>query len=637
MSAVLQQALLVLAVASLAGAAFRTASLAAPSGLERLVAAAPLAAAAAAGETLLLGRLGLSGSPLARALLAVATWLACHLLVPAPLSALDELRRWTRSRPPSRRAPWLALAGAVAGAAAWAEWRPTLGYDGATYHLSEAVIWVQEGTAGSVEPLIAGLPVGNYPVTNEVLVSWALGLSQSFAPLAGFSAFLVFLFVASSWLALRALEVPRVVAVLGIACLCFTPLVLREISHASETDFAALAWLAGTAGLAAASVRRPALLAPAVVAAGLAVGTKTTTLPLAVLALGAAFIAARGGLGGMRTALALAGVGALVAGGLWYLRNLLDHGSPLWPLVAAPWGDPVPSNLARLDVSLLSRPAETLEAAGTDFYVDQLGGMLLVLAACLTVPLWARRRDALLAAGAAVLAALLWANAPFTGTTGEPAFAGVPLNALRYATPALAAAVAAMAIAARTGARAKTVATTVLSLALAWNTVRYLDEPFLPSDAVLIACMAAGAGGALLLAALGRPRAVIVAAAAAAVAALAFASSGWVERHGRSGELDSGLVNAFAARADWTDGDGPVAASPTVFAAVAGDRLDHPVSLVRPRESCSAIRRRLRDGWIVVERAKRDFFPRLSLTGCLRGLRPEFRDGARRIFGKGSL
>jgi hypothetical protein len=468
------------------------------------------------------------------------------------------------------------------------------------------------------------------------VVSWALGLSHSFAPLAGWSAFVLLLFVASAWLGLRALEVPRVVAVLAIACLCLTPLVLRQISHA-ETDFPALAWLAATAGLAAASVRRPGLLAPAIVAAGLAVGTKTTTLPLAALALGAAFVAARGRLGNLRPALALAGIAALVAGGPWYVRNLIEHGSPLWPLLAAPWGDPMPANLARLDASFLSRPAATVESAGADFYVDQLAGMLLVLTACLAIPLWARSRAALVAAGAAALAVLLWANAPFTGTSGEPAFAGVPLNALRYATPALAAALAAVAIAARAGPRAKAAATAVLSLALAWNLVGYLGDPFLPSDAVLVACMAAGAVVAVLLAALGRPRAVIAGAAAAAVAGLALASSGWVERHGRSGELDAGLVGAFAARSAWTEGDGPVAFSPTVFALPAGDRLEHSISLVGPRESCGEIRRRLGEGWIVVERAKRDFFPRLSVTSCLRGLQPEFRDGDRRIFGNGSL
>ena len=54
------QALLVLAVAALWASALRVASLAAPRGLERLVAAAPIAMAAAVAEGLAFGLVGLS-------------------------------------------------------------------------------------------------------------------------------------------------------------------------------------------------------------------------------------------------------------------------------------------------------------------------------------------------------------------------------------------------------------------------------------------------------------------------------------------------------------------------------------------------------------------------------------------------
>ena len=146
------QVLFVAALAALGGAGFRLASLAAPAGLERLVAATALAAAAAVAEALLLGRASLAGSPYALAGAAAATWLATHALVPAPeLGARAELAAWRRS---AGARPALAIVGAIAGLAAWALLHPFLGVDSITYHLSEAVTWAQRGTTGSIDPVV---------------------------------------------------------------------------------------------------------------------------------------------------------------------------------------------------------------------------------------------------------------------------------------------------------------------------------------------------------------------------------------------------------------------------------------------------------------------------------------------------
>ena len=627
MRTVVDQALLVLAAAALGGAAWRVAGRATEETLERLVAAVPLAVAAAVIEALLLGRVGLSGSPFALAAFAVATWLGAQR-IPA-------------ERGPRRRAGLEAglaapaLLGALAGAAVWAERRPLLGFDGLGYHLGEAVVWVQRGSAGSVEPLIAGIPVGNYPVTAETALSWLLGLSHSFAPVAAWSALLLLVFVAGAWLGLRTLEVPPALAGLAIAAFCSTPLVLRQIVQV-ETDFPALAWLAATAGLSAAAVRRPALLAPALVAAGLAVGTKTTTLPLAAIALGAAAFALRGRLRPLRGALALAAGAAVAAGGLWYLRNLVQHGSPLWPLAAAPWGDPVPGGLGRLDTRFLERPGDTLAGPAGDYYRNQLAGMLPVFAAGVLAPLWARDRATLAAAGAALLAGLLWCVAPFTGNSGVPGFEALPLNTLRYASPALAAGAAALALAGRHGPRAALASAIVFALAIGWNAYRYLADPYLAGEALLLAAVVAGAGAALAARPLLRsPRLALAAAALGAVAFLALTGPGWTARHAEAGELDAGLLKRFHDDPAWRDGDAPVARTPSVFATLAGDRLRHDLSLVAPREPCAQVLARARRGWVATGAPERGITPALSAPRCLRGLRPAFVVGDQRVYGGG--
>ncbi len=56
---------------------------------------------------------------------------------------------------------------------------PALDIDTTVYHLSQPAIWVQEGHPGAVELVDIRYPVGNYPLTNEVLISWVAGLSRN--------------------------------------------------------------------------------------------------------------------------------------------------------------------------------------------------------------------------------------------------------------------------------------------------------------------------------------------------------------------------------------------------------------------------------------------------------------------------
>src|SRR5204863_431687 len=80
---------------------------------------------------------------------------------------------------------------------------------------------------------------------------------------------------------------------------------------------------------------------------------------------------------------------ALAAGGVWYLRNLIAHGSPGWPFVSTWWGDPVPPLFDRVNFSLLDRPGATLEGQWATYRVALSGGIVLV-AGGLLAPLWAR-------------------------------------------------------------------------------------------------------------------------------------------------------------------------------------------------------------------------------------------------------
>ncbi|MEA2355868.1 MAG: hypothetical protein QOD61_1997, partial [Solirubrobacteraceae bacterium] len=423
------------AVLALGAGASRVAAPAAPRGLERALAAAVLAAAAAVLESLGLGLVGLGTDPVALALAAGLAWAAARRWAPAPPGsglARQGLDFLAAASPPVRAALG-ALGGLLAGLVSFDLQHPFVGLDGMAYHLPEIVSWVHTGHPGAVVTSIPGVPTGAYPLTNEVLLGWGMSLTRSFTPVALWSAATVGLLLAAGWLGLRRLEVPRPVAALALAAVLVAPDLAFEL-NTPMNDAITLAWLVACAALTLAAVPdRPGLYAVAVLAGALSVGTKTTAAPLValVLVLGALRIRAWAG-----WALIAAGLAGLVVGGTWYLRNLVVHGSPFWPLVPGPFGDPVPASLVPADVRFIARPLATLDGR-LDAYARIVAGNLLLLAGGISAAALARTRRVAAASAVTALSLLLWTDAPFTGLGRDPA-GDLSLATTRYLLPGVA-------------------------------------------------------------------------------------------------------------------------------------------------------------------------------------------------------
>jgi hypothetical protein len=644
----------------------RIASRATPSGLERAIAAVVIAVTIVVVETLALGLVGLGASTIALVAAAALTWAIGASRLPAPrVRPTAELIRWWRELDRGLRVGAAALAGGGAALTAWVLRYPSIGFDSALYHYAQVAGWIQNGRPGSILFLSYDLPYGNYPLTDEVALTWAAAISRSFVPLVLWNPLLLVVLGLASWVTVRNLGVPRLPAGLAVAALVSLPLAVHQLNE-PQTDVPALAWLACTSALCSGARRTPALMAPALLAAGLAVGTKTTTAVLVAVSLGVGFFFARGSLLPLVRWLALATAGAFTIGGIWYARNLLQHGSPLWPFAAAPWGDPRPRFLELVDARFLERPAASLNGRwGT--YASQLAGAIVLLAGALAVlvrgalafRLPRRLRLELVVVGSVSLLALLaWSLAPGTGLPTSPGLLAPeswPLSTLRYLLPAIGAATVAVAVAARAGGVTAASATLALAAATAWNVVEAADLglPYVPS-AETVAVGAAAGLAVLAVALLASRRApgrgwgglavagapVVVVAAVVAGLALAPAGQGFVERHsGVTGStaLGRGVAAWFAAQPGFDGGGMTIAfASRAVQAPLAGDHFTHPLELLPARASCAEVRARARRSAIVVTDPA---FLR-GLLGdrpydagrCLAGRRPSYRDEAFSVY-----
>ncbi len=630
------QVLLALTTLALAATAIRLASRLVPSGLERLVAAIVLGATAAGLEALLLGIARLGTSPVALALTTLALWLA-SLRLPRPETPLaEELAAWWRATPLAARVALGAAAGAWLAWTAWLLRYPALGIDSVAYHLPEVVGWIHDGSPGAVEPIVPGLPVGNYPLTNEVLIAWGSGISRSYVVAGIWAPLMTLVLAVAGWAGLRRFAVPTPAAGLAVAAICASPVLTHYQMNGASTDLPALAWLVSAWAMLAASREHPLLLAPVVLAAGLAGGTKTTVLPLALAAVAAGLWIHRARLRRLARPLGLAAAAALAVGGYWYLRNLVDHGSPFWPFVDTPWSDAPPGGKLNtgLDASFLDRPRLTLDRVGDD-WLDLFAGGLLMVAGALAAPLLARSRAVLVAAGVTAASLLLWMSAPFTGFSVR-GFEVATISTIRYLLPAAAAAAftLGLASAARGPARLYGIGVLAAAAVLGVLQTRDLGFPSVPGAATPLAGAAIGA--VLVLAAdrlalrapalsPGVRAAATVVLAAAAGALLATAASGFVRRHSTTAKLfGTDVVRWFVDQPAFSGDGRVVAGAPVTWGPLAGDRLQHRFAWVPTAEPCPRVRARLRQGWVLVLRSPANNATPSRSARCLARERPRF-------------
>jgi hypothetical protein len=635
MGLLIHQLLLLASIAALGSAGWRLTATVTPSGLLRVIGAATLAVAAAVLCALALALVALGGSPVALTAAAVAVWVIARRSVPGrPPSAFEQLREWWSSLSIPGRFARLAVTGATAGYGVWVLRYPGLGLDALTYHLAFPVAWIQNGRPGTQVWVWDGLPLQNYPLTWEVMVSWVTAIARTFVPATLLTPAMLLLLGASVRAGLGQLGVSPRISWLASATAMTLPIAVVQLPG-PNSDLPETAWLACAAALAAGaaagredSERSGALLAVALVAAGLCLGIKTTGAPLAVLVIILGAWRCRRGLRRLVLPLGLAAAAAAVVGVFWYARNLIEHGAPFWPRSTTPFGDPIPAAFRVGNASLLSDLHATLHGRVEEYWRVIAGGAVAFVAVLLS-PLWARRREVTWGAVVVLASVLLWAAEPSTGDAESTALA---VGATRYLLPSLVAAVVVVALSGRGSRRAELLAAAALVAALAINLYRdaALAFPYAPSVRLLVVAAALGGLAGVAADRLAKPLApnrwgapaVAAGVAAALLAALLVPVSGYLADHARTGQFDAGLVRWLDARPAFRDGHDPVLVGPVSVAVLAGARLTHAVTVLPGDDRCATLAAQARKAWVVIQVGPQDYRYDKHWITCLAGRHP---------------
>ncbi len=265
------------------------------------------------------------------------------IVIACALAAMAGLRSLAGTQVPrhrhawdSDRAAWLLSAFALlAGAAVIAEWGALTiqsydvgirGFDSLWYHLPWAASFAQTGNIVSLRFTDVEYLTPFYPATAEMLHGLGIVLLGRDTLSPGLN----LVWLALTLLAAYCIGRPRGVGAattIGAALAMATMMMDYSQAGAAANDVVAVFFLLTAVALLMTDAERPAVLALAAVAAGLAVGTKLTVLaPVLALTVGVITIAPRG----RRINTAGVWIGPLVlAGGFWYARNLIAVGNPL--------------------------------------------------------------------------------------------------------------------------------------------------------------------------------------------------------------------------------------------------------------------------------------------------------------------
>jgi hypothetical protein len=272
--------------------------------------------------------------------------------------------------------PAVALAALlVVGTLAWRAFLavrlPVVDYDGWSYHLVFADVWLQHN-ALTLVPQRAW--TAGYPADNELLTTWLMAFTHS-DWLAGFTSLLPIpaAIAAVTGLA-RALGASLRPALLAGLLFGMTPAIVA-LAGTSYADAASIAWVTATWWLGLRVLRGERDGAAALllgVAGGLALGTKGTNILLVTPILAAAGLVllaplvrrspTRAAIGPLATRIVILALPVLVLGLSWYLKNLVVHGNPLYPFAVGPFPGPYP-------IDILSWAPPQLEGRNT---VDQV-------------------------------------------------------------------------------------------------------------------------------------------------------------------------------------------------------------------------------------------------------------------------
>lgn len=288
------------------------------------------------------GALGIltRGTPVAAAwlLLAAVAW---KLPRARPAPGGERPRAWA---PSGGAVSWLIAGGAAAAMALWllaTAWShtavPSEGIDTLTFHLPNLGKWIQSGTVWRVDEFVPLLANGNYPQNGDVVFLAVVLPWHNDA----FVALVNPVYAAVSALAVfalgRELGAPRSTALLAGVVFAALPIVGLVTNGQAMTDSMMMAVFGAGLLFLVRHHRtdRASDLALAGLGLGLALGTKWygTWAVAAVLAvwLAAQLAARRPARVVVRRGAAL-GVIALLSGGFWLVRNLVESGNPLYPL-----------------------------------------------------------------------------------------------------------------------------------------------------------------------------------------------------------------------------------------------------------------------------------------------------------------